>query len=240
VQPLRIRAARRALKSCLPSRSYAASQLDGPIGQSRRRHCIAAACVAPIGMACCCNETRAHQVATPFIAGDDPANLPLTFIAEVPCRFGIPAAGIRVGSVAVPNACNDPCERQSGDIRITIRALADLSICARFDARRATIEWTVRCPGICITVAMSTSRLDRAPEGSGVDLLGSVEKRRQPTHGRQGKRALPSGAPMWLVQLENSPSSPALSAGAFAIFFKEINALSASAPDSGICGHDAR
>jgi len=87
---------------------------------------------------------------------------------------------------------------------------------------------------------MTVSPLDRAVEGSSGGLLGSAGKRRQPTHGRQGKKALPSGTPMWLVHLDNSPSSPTAPAGAFAIFFNRINALSASAPNSRIHDHDAR
>jgi len=37
---------------------------------------------------------------------------------------------------------------------------------------------------------MSVSSLDRAVEGSGVDLLGSTGERRRPTHGRLFKSGL--------------------------------------------------
>ena len=87
---------------------------------------------------------------------------------------------------------------------------------------------------------MSDSSLDQALECSGIDLLGSAGERRRPTHGRQGKKALPSGAPMWLVHLDNSPTSLAAPAGVIAIFFNTINDLNASAPNSRIHDHDAR
>jgi hypothetical protein len=87
---------------------------------------------------------------------------------------------------------------------------------------------------------MSNLSRNRAPEGSGVGLRRLEGRRRQPTHGRQGKKALPSGAPMWLVYLHNSPPSPTAHAGTFDIFLNEIKALDASAPNSRIHDYDAR
>ena len=82
---------------------------------------------------------------------------------------------------------------------------------------------------------MSDSSLDQALECSGVDLLGSDSRRREPTHGRQAKRRGQPARLMWLAQLGKSPTSPTARAGTFAIFLKKLNALNASAskqPDS--------